>query len=269
MDAFELLKNDHKKVSEIFEEIESASGKAKTQLFTRLKSELDLHAHIEEKFLYPALENKEEARDITLEAYEEHKVVKDLLAELATDRTPEDEWDAKLKVLRENVEHHVEEEEGELFDKAEDVLTAEQIERLGNEMEAEKARQSGGASKPARAAQERQSRSAKSISGSKKTEGPGVLKRLASLVGLGSAAESKKKPKARGARAPSTTKASSEGKSGTTTKTSKKTAGKTRRAGKAEPKASAKRTPARKANLRSASSKSTKGRRQVRRGRAK
>jgi hemerythrin superfamily protein len=62
MNAFQLLKNDHKIVSALFDEIESRSGKSKTQLFTRLKSELDLHAHIEEKIFYPALENKQEAR---------------------------------------------------------------------------------------------------------------------------------------------------------------------------------------------------------------
>ena len=140
MNPFQLLKNDHKIVSGLFDQIESASGKSKTELFTRLKSELDVHAHIEEKIFYPALENKPEAREITLEAYEEHKVVKDLLAELASGRAADDEWDAKLKVLRENVDHHVEEEEGELFDKANDALSDDELERIGDEMESEKAR---------------------------------------------------------------------------------------------------------------------------------
>src|SRR6185436_18619884 len=144
MDAFELLKKDHKKVSGLFEQIEQASGTAKKSIFTQLKSELDLHAQIEEMIFYPALENKDESRDITLEAYEEHKVVKDLLAELAA-QPHSDEWDAKLTVLKENVEHHVEEEEGELFDKAEAVLSDEQIERLGAEMEAAKAGKARGA----------------------------------------------------------------------------------------------------------------------------
>lgn len=183
MDAFELLKNDHKKVSQLFEEIESASGPSKKQLFNQLKSELDLHAHVEEQIFYPALENKEESRDITLEAYEEHKVVKDLLAELASG-SPSDEWNAKLKVLKENVEHHVEEEEGELFDKAEDVLSDGQIERLGAEMEAEKARQEGASAARADSPKQR-SAPAKSRPAAKKSESPGVLKRLANLVGLG------------------------------------------------------------------------------------
>ncbi|MFN2493000.1 MAG: hemerythrin domain-containing protein [Pyrinomonadaceae bacterium] len=181
MDAFELLKNDHRKVSQLFEELESASGQQKTQLFSRLKGELDLHAHIEEKIFYPALENTEAAREITLEAYEEHKVVKDLLAELAGGGAPNDEWDAKLTVLKENVEHHVDEEEGELFSKARQALTRDQIERFGVEMEAEKARRQGGAPRQSAAA----STNRDSQSASQKGEGPGVLQRIASLVGLG------------------------------------------------------------------------------------
>src|SRR5687767_2064303 len=191
MNAFQLLKNDHKIVSALFDQIESASGKAKTQLFTRLKSELDVHALIEEKIFYPALENKKESREITLEAYEEHKVVKDLLAELANGSSANEEWDAKLKVLRENVDHHVKEEEGELFDKASDVLSDEELDRLGAEMESEKARQLGQSSP--RAGQGAAKRGAAKSAGSrKKTDRPGVLSRLASFVGLGSSKKAAK-----------------------------------------------------------------------------
>ena len=183
MNPFQLLKNDHKIVSGLFDQIESASGNSKKQLFTRLKSELDVHALIEEKVFYPALENKKESREITLEAYEEHKVVKDLLSELATAQSADDEWDAKLKVLRENVDHHVEEEEGELFNKAGDVLNDEQLDRLGDEMEAEKARQMG--VKPPRSARGGSKAAGPKASGSRKqADKPGVLKRLASFVGL-------------------------------------------------------------------------------------
>ena len=139
MDPYKLLKTDHQTVSELFERIESARGPAKFAAFTKLKNELDVHAHIEEAIFYPALEKADESRDITLEAFEEHKVVKTLLAELASGK-PDDEWNAKLTVLKENVDHHVDEEEGELFDKAKDVLTDEQAELLGDEMAAEKKR---------------------------------------------------------------------------------------------------------------------------------
>ena len=144
MDAFSLLKADHRKVAELFEQLESASGKQKLTVFDQIKTELELHTHIEEKIFYPALEEPKETHDLTLEAYEEHDVVKRLLQELGRARTANDEWEAKAKVLRENVEHHVEEEEGELFKKAGKALGAEEIESLGEEMEAEKARKQRG-----------------------------------------------------------------------------------------------------------------------------
>jgi hypothetical protein len=220
MDAFELLKNDHKKVSQLFKQVESASGQAKKQLFSQVKSELDLHAHIEEKFLYPALENTKEAREITLEAYEEHKVVKELLAELATAGTPEDEWDAKFKVLRENVEHHVEEEEGELFDKAEDALGDEKIERIGAEMEAEKAQRQGVEPNAQRRPQAAKARSAKTS----KDDSPGMLKRLAGLVGLGdSSAKGANKSTKKGSK--SSSKGAGKGGSSKATKAAAKKSG--------------------------------------------
>lgn len=143
MDPFKLLKQDHKTVSQLFERIEAASGQAKLKLFKQLKSELDLHAHIEETIFYPPLEKARESHDITLEAFEEHKVVKDLLAQLAGATKPSDEWIAKFTVLKENVEHHVDEEEGELFDKANDVFTSDQAEKLGDQMAAEKKKRGG------------------------------------------------------------------------------------------------------------------------------
>jgi hemerythrin-like domain-containing protein len=152
MDAFSLLKADHRKVEELFEQLESASGKAKLQVFAQIKTELDLHAHIEEKIFYPALEESKQTHDLTLEAYEEHDVVKKLLKELSRAKTANDEWEAKAKVLQENVEHHVEEEENELFKKAGSVLNQEDLLELGESMEAEKERQQGrGAAKKASA----------------------------------------------------------------------------------------------------------------------
>ena len=143
MDAFNLLKADHKKVAQLFDELESANGKAKLQVFEQIKTELELHTHIEEKIFCPALEKPRETHDLTLEAYEEHDVVKKLLQQLSRARTANDEWEAQAKVLRENVEHHVEEEENELFEKAEAALGEERIEALGDEMAAEKERKQG------------------------------------------------------------------------------------------------------------------------------
>jgi len=147
MDAFNLLKADHRKVEELFSQLENASGQAKMRVFEQIKMELELHTHIEEKIFYPALEKPKQTHDLTLEAYEEHDVVKKLLQELSRAKTPNEEWEAKAKVLQENVEHHVEEEENELFEKAEAALSEEQIETLGEQMEAEKERKQRGATK--------------------------------------------------------------------------------------------------------------------------
>ena len=144
MDAFELLKKDHEKVSGIFEKLEPTTErgvKTREELFTQLKQELDIHAQIEEQILYPVLKEADETHDITLEAFEEHNVVKQLLAELEELPKDDETWEAKLTVLKENVEHHVEEEEGEMFKKARKVLSSEQIEALGARLEAAKQEQ--------------------------------------------------------------------------------------------------------------------------------
>ena len=144
MDAFTLLKKDHKTVAGLMEKIDATTERAlkgREELFTQLKSELDIHAQIEETILYPVLEKADETHDISLEAYEEHKVVKQLLAELAAEPKDAEEWTAKFTVLKENVEHHVEEEEGEMFKKARKVLSEEEIEELGARLEEAKGKQ--------------------------------------------------------------------------------------------------------------------------------
>jgi hemerythrin superfamily protein len=147
MDAFELLKNDHAKVSSIFDKLEPATDAAtRQQLFAQLKQELDIHAHIEETILYPALKQASETRDITEEAYEEHQEVKDLLAELQATPADSEEWGDMILELRENVEHHVEEEEGEMFTKAREVLSEQQLNEIGARMSAEKQQQQKAAS---------------------------------------------------------------------------------------------------------------------------
>ena len=160
MDAFSLLKEDHRKVEELFEQLESARGAAKLRVFEQIKTELDLHTHIEEKIFYPALEKPRETHDLTLEAYEEHDVVKKLLKEMSKAKSATEEWEAQGKVLQENVEHHVEEEENELFPKAQKALSEEEIDELGEEMAAEKNRKQKGASSKKSASKKGASKSA-------------------------------------------------------------------------------------------------------------
>jgi hemerythrin-like domain-containing protein len=138
MNAFTLLKADHKKVAGILEKIDSTTErgvKTREELFTQLKTELDVHARVEETIFYPELEKADETHDITLEAFEEHRLVKQLLGELETMDKGDEQWTARFSVLKENVEHHVEEEEGEMFPKARKVLSNEQAEILGTRME--------------------------------------------------------------------------------------------------------------------------------------
>ncbi|HEX8129956.1 MAG TPA: hemerythrin domain-containing protein [Pyrinomonadaceae bacterium] len=144
MDAITLLKTDHEKVSGIFAKLEETTERAektREELFMKLKQELDLHAHIEETIFYPVLKKAEETREITMEGIQEHHVVKTLLRELDAMGVTSETWTAKLKVLKENVEHHVEEEEGEMFKSAREVLSKEQLEELGALMEQEKLQQ--------------------------------------------------------------------------------------------------------------------------------
>jgi hemerythrin-like domain-containing protein len=144
MNAFALLKEDHKKVAGILEKIDATTErgvKTREDLFTQLKTELDIHAEIEETIFYPVLEKHAETRNITLEGIEEHRIVKELLAELEAMPKDDEVWTAKMTVLKENVEHHVEEEEGEMFPKARKALTEDEIETLGTRLEAAKKKQ--------------------------------------------------------------------------------------------------------------------------------
>jgi hypothetical protein len=144
MNPFTLLKEDHEKVAGILKKIDATTErgvKTREELFTQLKTELDIHAEVEETIFYPALEKHEESRAIALEAVEEHRIVKQFLAELDSMAKDDEIWTAKMTVLKENIEHHVEEEEGEMFSKARKALTEEEIESLGTRMEAAKQKQ--------------------------------------------------------------------------------------------------------------------------------
>ena len=141
MDALTLLKDDHDKVKGLLDKLDKTTERAevtRTEGLQALKQELTIHETIEEEILYPALKEFAKTRDIALEAYEEHHVVDTVLAEL--DQTPVDDeaWAAKLTVMKENLEHHIEEEEGEMFAKARDIFDRDALESLGERMQARK-----------------------------------------------------------------------------------------------------------------------------------
>ena len=134
-DAIALLKQDHREVKQLFDRFEKAGDNAhkeKRKLVDEMITELSRHASIEEQILYPwAREYIQDSDDDVLEAIEEHHVVKWLLWELE-DLDPTDErFDAKVTVLTENVRHHIEEEESELFSDLRDVATRSELVELG------------------------------------------------------------------------------------------------------------------------------------------
>jgi hypothetical protein len=111
-DAIALLKDDHRKVEELFEQFESASGDGrKERIANEICLELSIHATIEEEIFYPACEGKVD-EDLLKESYVEHDAAKVMIAEIASGQGESDEFfDSKVKVLQEEIEHHVEEEE--------------------------------------------------------------------------------------------------------------------------------------------------------------
>jgi hypothetical protein len=135
MSAIDMLEAQHREVEELFEKYEDAKGNAKRDLFEQIANKLAVHAAIEEKHFYPALKS-EETEDQLLEAAEEHLQVKRLIADLLALEASDETFDAKMKVLKEEVEHHVEEEESELFGAAEDLLDDDMLDALEQEMTA-------------------------------------------------------------------------------------------------------------------------------------
>src|SRR5687767_11888649 len=110
MDALELLKEDHQKVKELFEEADGTEDeKAKQQVFVKIRTELEAHAHIEETVFYPAMEKRKELEGMVAESRKEHQQIKKLLKELDSFSPDHDEFDATLAALMDCVEHHAEE----------------------------------------------------------------------------------------------------------------------------------------------------------------
>jgi hypothetical protein len=139
--AIELLESDHEKVKKLLERGDDTTERAvktRTELFAQIKKEMEVHEAIEEEIFYPALKEHPKAKDIVLEGYEEHHVVDQILAELADTPVEDERWAAKFAVMKENVEHHIEEEEDDMFAKARDVFTKEELESLGTRMESRK-----------------------------------------------------------------------------------------------------------------------------------
>lgn len=142
MKATELLKEDHSRVDKLFKRVKDTTPSEHPAIFKQIKAELDVHTHIEETIFYPALlkKGKKDLKEITREGIEEHGQAKTFLEELSKMTVRNKQYEAKLKVLMEDIEHHVKEEEDEMFPMVEDQFSATANEKLAVAMEQERAR---------------------------------------------------------------------------------------------------------------------------------
>ena len=138
MKATDLLKKQHRQVEKLFKQCENAKQpRQRRELMEQIVQMLKMHTKIEEEIFYPAVRElgTSKAEEMIDEAFEEHHVVDLVLAELPKVDPEDERFEAKITVLSELVEHHVEEEEGEMFPMAEKKLGAERVKELGQQME--------------------------------------------------------------------------------------------------------------------------------------
>jgi hemerythrin-like domain-containing protein len=141
MDAVKLLKQDHDEVKKMLTDLENTTERAektRTEGLATLKRELEIHEAIEEEVFYPALKEHPKTKELALEGYEEHHVVDMVMAEIEGVEPNDETWMAKFTVMKENLEHHIEEEEGEMFPQAEQVFGDSELDELGDRMQARK-----------------------------------------------------------------------------------------------------------------------------------
>ena len=152
-DPLVLLEADHRRFEDLLkqgEETTERAVKGRTALLDTLTEALNLHELMEETVLYPALEPHADAHDIVLEGFQEHHVADLIVKELHDLAKDNEQWGAKFKVLKENIEHHIKEEEREMFPTARQVLSREDLEALGTRMRAMKAEAQRVSGSPAR-----------------------------------------------------------------------------------------------------------------------
>jgi len=138
VDAITMLEKDHVRVKGLLAELETTTErgvKTRGELFATIKGALTVHEIIEEEIFYPELKAHPKAKDIVLEGYQEHHVVDLLMSELESLDVTDETWGAKAKVMQENIEHHIEEEEGEMFKSARQVFDRAELLDLGRRME--------------------------------------------------------------------------------------------------------------------------------------
>jgi hemerythrin superfamily protein len=138
MDILDELRHDHQQVMSLFKKAAKKKNGQGDSVFEQLRVSLLAHSKAEEKVFYKQIEGQKEAHEMVLEGYEEHHVAELVLKELARKKTDGERWHAKLMVLQELVEHHVQEEEGEIFSAAEKALAQADRQKMGEKFATEK-----------------------------------------------------------------------------------------------------------------------------------
>jgi hypothetical protein len=136
-DAIEILEREHRHFETLLKQGEDSTERARAtrrELLATLTADLNAHELMEEKVLYPALQSHPQARDIVLEGFEEHHVADLIVKELHEVATNDEAWGAKFKVLKENIEHHIQEEEGNMFRLARGIFSRDELRALGARM---------------------------------------------------------------------------------------------------------------------------------------
>jgi hemerythrin superfamily protein len=135
MNAIDMLKQQHREVEKLFKQMEEAEDEeTREETFVQIADALAVHATIEERHFYPSVK-REQTEEILMESVEEHLEIKRAIADLLAMDAGSAEFEAKAKVLQEDVEHHVEEEEGELFPKVEKMFDRKALEAIGAAMQ--------------------------------------------------------------------------------------------------------------------------------------
>lgn len=145
MDPFQILSKDHRAVEHLFELIEKTDNreaKRREQLFQKVRQELELHTQIEEKVFYPELKRHDGIRQLVGQALEGHREVKEMLREIGAVSAEDDQWSEMINELKMAVEHHVREEEGQIFLAAREELDESRIGEIGRRIEEMKQRAS-------------------------------------------------------------------------------------------------------------------------------
>jgi hemerythrin superfamily protein len=143
MNAVDLLVTDHRRMEKLLEALVEAKGDEKARQFKEVADTLAVHVSIEERIFYPAVKAGR-TEDILLESLEEHLSIKRVLADLIALSPSAETFDPKLHVLKEQVEHHHKEEEGDLFPKVRKLFDHDHLSKLGDTMEAERKNLEGG-----------------------------------------------------------------------------------------------------------------------------